>query len=302
MLHSRNQRLLGILAVASAATLWGTVGPVVQQYPKDAAFPFAMVRNLIAVAALWFMAQLQNQHSSYTRADLRGLIMGGVGTACFMPFYTLGFQNSGVAIAAILAVGSAPVFTGIIGRVAFGRVPARAWFFGTGVAVVGLVLLNAPSGDTHANIAGLGFALAAGLAYGFQATGMELLSARHSPVRSVAPIWTLATILQAPIAIGHDFTWLSEPKLFAGVVYGGVLTVALTFSMFTWGITRIGAPTAVTVGLLEPITAASLGILVLGETMTGLGYVGMVLVLCGLVVVSLPERTSPRSVLRALRP
>ena len=297
MVRSSNQRLLGILAIAAAATMWGTVGPIVQAYPHDAAFPYATARNVFGILTLWFMVSLHRQRTRYSRADIPGLLMGGVGTACFMPFYTLGFQRTGVAIAAIVAIGSAPLFTGVVGRVVFGRVPARPWFIGTALAVVGLVLLNAPSGDTKVNLLGIGFAMCAGIAYAFQASGMEMLSRRHSPVQSVAPIWTLATILQAPIAVGHDFSWLRDPMLFAGAVYGGVLTVAITFSMFTWGITHVGSATAVTVGLMEPITAAALGILVLGETVSTLGLAGIAVVLGGLVVVSLPERTSPRQVL-----
>lgn len=292
-----NHRLTGILAIGVAATMWGTVGPLVQAYPKDAAFPFASMRNLFGVLALWAMVALQRQRSSYTRQDLPGLLMGALGTACFMPLYTLGLQRAGVAIAAIVAVGSAPLFTGTLGRILFRHVPARAWFLGTGLAVVGLVLLNFPSGDTTVSVLGIGFALCAGLAYGLQANGMEMLSRRHSPMQSVAPIWTLATVLQAPITVGHDFSWLGKPLLLAGAVYGGVFTVALTFSMFAWGIQRVGSATAVTVGLMEPITAAALGILVLGETVSTLGLLGIAVVLAGLVVVALPDRTSPRAVL-----
>lgn len=288
---------MGILAVGSSAAMWGTVGPLVQAYPKDAAFPFASMRNLFGIVALWLMVSFMRRRTTYTRKDLRGLLLGGVGTAAFMPCYTMGFQRTGVAIAAIVAIGSAPVFTGIVGRIVLGRVPARPWFVGTGLAIVGIVLLNAPSGETSVNLVGIAFAIGAGVSYGFQATGMELLSQRHSPVQSVAPIWTLATVLQAPIAIGHDFSWLQQPILLAGALYGGIFTVAITFSLFTWGIQRVGSATAVTVGLMEPITAAALGVTVLGESIDPLGVVGIVVVLAGLVVVSLPERTSPRSVI-----
>ena len=291
------KRLQGILMVGLAATMWGTVGPVVQLYPEGTAFQFATMRNLFGILALWLMVAVQRRHSRYTRQDVLPILVGAVGTACFMPFYTLGFQRTGVAVASVLAIGAAPLFTGIVGRIAFGRAPGRQWFLGTGLAVAGLVGLNWPSGGTTVNGAGVLFALGAALSYAFQATGMELMSRRHSPVQSVAPIWTLATILQAPICIGRDFSFLGDPLLLAGTVYGGVLTVAITFSMFTYGMARIGSSTAVTVGLMEPITAAALGVLLLGEHLTALGYAGIVFVLAGLVVVSRPERMPARAIL-----
>lgn len=294
---AKNQRLLGILAVGTAASMWGTVGPVVQLYPEGTAFQYAAMRNLFGIAALWLMVALLKQRTKYTKQDVWPMLLGGVGTAAFMPFYTLGFQRAGVAIAAIVAIGSAPIFTGIVARVLFKRTPGKPWFIGTGLAVFGVALLNFPSGDSQVHIDGVLFATVCGLAYAFQATGMEMLGKRHHPVQSVAPIWTVGTILQAPIVFGKDFSFLSDPLLLAGTVYGGVFTVAITFSMFTWGIARVGSATAVTVGLMEPITAAALGVTLLGETIAPIGVIGIVSVLAGLVVVSRPDNTSPRSVL-----
>lgn len=294
---TKNQRVLGILSVGSAAAMWGTVGPVVQLYPEGTAFQYATMRNIFGVITLWLMVMMLKSRTRYTRQDFGPMLLGGVGTAAFMPFYTLGFQRAGVAVAAIVAIGSAPIFTGIVARILFKRTPGKPWFIGTGLAITGVVLLNLPSGDTTVNLAGVMFASVCGLAYALQATGMELLSRRHHPVQSVAPIWTLGTIIQAPIVFGRDFNFLADPLLLAGTIYGGVFTVAITFSMFTYGLSKIGAPTAVTVGLMEPITAAALGVTLLGETIAPLGYLGIAIVLAGLVVVSRPEDTSARAII-----
>ena len=277
--------------------MWGTVGPIVQLYPEGTAFQYAAMRNVFGILTLWLMVWFLKTKTRYTKQDIWPMLLGGAGTAAFMPFYTLGFQRAGVAVAAIVAIGSAPIFTGIVARILFKRTPGKPWFIGTGLAVAGVALLNAPTGETNVQLAGVMFATVCGLAYACQATGMEMLSRRHHPVQSVAPIWTVGTILQAPIVFGKDFSFLSEPLLLGGTIYGGVFTVAITFSMFTYGVAKIGSATAVTVGLMEPITAAALGVTLLGETITTLGVVGIGFVLAGLVVVSRPEGTSARSVL-----
>ena len=290
---TKNHRLTGILAVAAAATMWGTVGPVVQLFPEGTAFQYATMRNIFGVITLWLMVALSKDKRRYQKSDIFPVLVGGIGTAAFMPFYTLGFQRTGVAVASMLAIGAAPLFTGLLGRVAFGRRPERNWFIGTGLAVVGIAALNAPTEGTTVKVAGAVFALGAALSYTFQATGMEMATKRLSAVQCVAPIWTIGMLLQAPLVIGRDFSFLSDPILVAGVIYGGVFTVAISFSMFTWGVARVGAATAVTVGLMEPITTATLGVTVLGERLSTLAFVGIVFVLAGLVVVSRPGKTPP---------
>ena len=289
---TKNHRLAGILSVGAAATMWGTVGPVVQLFPEGTAFQYATLRNFFGVLVLWLMVAFSKNKQRYSREDLFPIFVGGLGTACFMPFYTLGFQRTGVAVASMLAIGAAPLFTGMLGRVAFGRKPERNWFYGTGLAVVGIALLNAPTGGTTVKVAGALFALGAAMSYTFQATGMEMMTKRLPAVQCVAPIWTVGMLLQAPITIGRDFSFVTDPLLLAGVIYGGVFTVAISFSMFTWGIARVGAATAVTVGLMEPITTAALGVTVLGEKLSALALVGIVFVLAGLVVVSRPGKTA----------
>jgi DME family drug/metabolite transporter len=47
----------------------------------------------------------------------------------------------------------------------------------------------------------------------------------------------------------------------------------------------VRASTASTLGLIEPVVAASLAVLVVGETLTAAGAAGAVLVLAGLLLV-----------------
>jgi DME family drug/metabolite transporter len=75
-----------------------------------------------------------------------------------------------------------------------------------------------------------------------------------------------------------------------GALYGGIVTVALAYAFFIYGIARIGAATAVTVGLMEPLTASILGVVLLGETVSAVGLIGSVLILSGLLVVSRPPK------------
>jgi DME family drug/metabolite transporter len=283
-------RALGISAVALGTIIWGTVGPVVRLFPEGTEFQYSLIRNLTGVSALWLFVLFSKDKRRYTKQDIVPILVGGIGATLFFPFFILAFQLTGVGVAAVVSIGVAPIFVGLIAWIALKQPPGKQWAIGTVIAVAGVVALNWPSGDNTVSFLGVAFAMAAAFGYSMQATGMGMISKRHTPFQSVAPMFTIGTILQAPLSYGRDFSFLQDPVLLLGVLYGGIVTVAVAYAFFIYGISRIGAATAVTVGLMEPLTASILGIVLLGETVSAIGIVGSALILAGLVVVSRPPK------------
>ena len=283
-------RALGISAVALGTIIWGTVGPVVRLFPEGTEFQYSLIRNLTGVSALWLFVLFSKDKRRYTKQDIVPILVGGIGATLFFPFFILAFQLTGVGVAAVVSIGVAPIFVGLIAWIALKQPPGKQWAIGTVIAVSGVVALNWPSGNNTVSFLGVAFAMAAAFGYSMQATGMGMISKRHTPFQSVAPMFTIGTILQAPLSYGRDFSFLQDPVLLLGVLYGGIVTVAVAYAFFIYGISRIGAATAVTVGLMEPLTASILGVLLLGETVSVVGLVGSVLILAGLVVVSRPPK------------
>lgn len=285
-----SNRSLGIAAVALGTILWGTVGPVVRLFPEDTEFQYSLVRNFTGTTALWLMVLFSKNKKRYTKQDIVPILVGGTGAALFFPLFILAFQLTGVGVASVVSIGVAPIFVGLIAWIALKQPPGRQWAYGTLIAVTGVVALNWPSGDNTVNVLGIGFALAAAFGYSMQATGMGMISKRHTPFQCVAPMFTIGALFQAPLSYGKDFSFLQDPVLLMGALYGGIVTVALAYAFFIYGIARIGAATAVTVGLMEPLTASILGVVLLGETVSIVGVIGSVLILFGLVVVSRPPK------------
>lgn len=286
-----NGRALGISAVALGTILWGTVGPVVRLFPEGTEFQYSLIRNLSGTAALWLMVLFSKNKKRYTKQDIIPILVSGTGAALFFPLFILSFQLTGVGVASVVSIGVAPIFVGLIAWIALKQPPGKQWLYGTLVAVAGVVALNWPSGDSTVNVLGIGFALAAAFGYSLQATGMGMISKRHTPFQCVAPMFTIGTLFQAPLSYGKDFTFLQNPVLLMGALYGGVVTVALAYAIFIFGIARIGAATAVTVGLMEPLTASILGVVLLNETVSAIGIVGSALILTGLVIVGRPPKS-----------
>jgi DME family drug/metabolite transporter len=87
--------------------------------------------------------------------------------------------------------------------------------------------------------------------------------------------WTLA-------AVGD----LAAPRVLALVLWLGPITAAAAYWFFVTGLRRITAATAGTLALVEPLVAAALAVLVLGERPSAPVAAGGILLLGGLVIVS----------------
>jgi DME family drug/metabolite transporter len=64
----------------------------------------------------------------------------------------------------------------------------------------------------------------------------------------------------------------------------GAVTVVVAYLLMGAALRHLPSSTAMTLGLAEPLTAATLGVAVLGETLTLLQLVGVLLVLGGIVI------------------
>jgi DME family drug/metabolite transporter len=70
----------------------------------------------------------------------------------------------------------------------------------------------------------------------------------------------------------------------------GVATIAVAYTLFTWGLERLTAATAATLTLAEPLTAGILGTALLGERLAPAAVAGLVVLAAGLVLLAWGSR------------
>ena len=80
---------------------------------------------------------------------------------------------------------------------------------------------------------------------------------------------------------------LLQPGGAALALYLGAIPTALAYLLFARGLARIGAGETATLTLAEPLTAAALGVIALGERPSAAAAAGAALVLSGLAVLAL---------------
>ena len=110
----------------------------------------------------------------------------------------------------------------------------------------------------------------------------------------MAALFGLGAVALAPLLLLLDAGPLTSAGGLALVLFLGVVPTAVAYVLFARGLRSLQASEAATITLLEPVTAAALGVFVLGERVSGAGALGATLVLGALVLLAArPPRRRP---------
>lgn len=268
---------LGVALVSAAALLWGTTGTA-QSLGASGLSPFWVGAAQLAVASLFFACLLLVTRKgrrqpllptpSQMGLGIGWLALASAGIAGYSISFYAGVKLAGVAVGTAVAIGSSPIWAGIIQALLLRTPLSTAWWLGTAVSVgggVAMVLSKGSSAASSLSWSGLLLCLLAGLAYASYALVNKRLVA-HAPTQVVNfYVFTGAACMAAPAA------WLlaGAPTMSASsllvVVYLGMVVSGLAYVLFSNGLRGISGPTGVTLTLIEPVAAFLLAVWIVGE-------------------------------------
>ncbi|WP_106246259.1 EamA family transporter [Nonomuraea fuscirosea] len=302
----------GPLAVVGASVLWGTAGTAGLLVTADSV-ALAAARLVIGGAALALLAG-----AGLRRAVSPALLLGAVAVAAYQLCFFAAVSRTGVAIGTVVAIGSGPVFTGLLSWLLHGRRPSGRWAAATTAAVCGCAALIAGGGiraDAQAGarsgaqagaeagaqvaaqggsqvMAGILFALLGGLLYAFYAvTAARAIGQGGESNAVMGVMFGGAAVIMLPVLMLSGTGWIASPGALAAVLYLGLGTTGLAYFLYGRGLRTTPVATAATLALAEPTVAALLGLVVLGERLAPVSIAGLVLLGLSLVAVAVPERT-----------
>ncbi|MEU9080506.1 DMT family transporter [Kitasatospora sp. NPDC048538] len=286
----------GVVPVLAAACLWGTVGPA-QLLAEAGVDPVALgaCRMLLGGAVLCAVAVRPAGLRTLWRRGARAWVLLSVAvTAVFQAAFLPAVDRTGAAVATAVAFGSVPAVAGLCARLVQGDRLGGPWWAGTGFAVAGIGLLLLPGSSGRTDLVGVLLAAVAGASFGVYIVAGKRLAAAGADAGAAAPVSVLgAGLLVAPwIAVAP--AGLGSVRALVLIGWLALATTAVGYLLFTRGAQRISAATTGTLSLAEPLLAALLGVLLLGERLGGWAALGTALLLGGLVVVSVPVRSRAR--------
>ena len=276
-----------ILFVVAAGILFGTAGTAQALGPSNAVpLVVGIVRIQVgAVALLLVMPRLGARRGRIPELWRRPpILVTALAAAAYQPLFFAAVSQVGVALGTLLAVGSEPVAAGVIGWLALRHRPSAGWIAATGIAVVGLALRSWGQLD-GGSATGLLLGLGAGIASAaYTVAAKHQLDRGATAVEVPAASFVLGGLLLVPLLVGQPTAWLAEPAGLCLVAYLGVATMAIANVLLTRGIHGLPPGPVATLMLTDPVVATVLGVVVLGEALSPVAGLGVVLVLAGLVL------------------
>lgn len=277
--------LTGLTAVAPAA--WGTTYLVTTEFlPADVPLLSGVIRVLPAGLLLLLISRKLPRGDWWWRSAVLGTLnIGAFNVLLFVAAYRI---PGGVA--AILTTAVQPL---LVAGVAYGllRTPPTRWRLGwgaAGVIGVGLIVLRGPvSFDLLGILAGL--AAAASMAVGV------VLTKRWGRPPSTGTLaftgWQLTTsgLLLTPVALlAEGLPPTPDVAALGGYAWLTIVGTAVAYALWFRGLGRLPVTAVSFLPLLSPVVAATLGWLVLGQSLTVLQGVGFLLALLAIAAAQLP--------------
>jgi len=300
-------------AIVLAALLWGTTGTAATLLPGDVS-PLATGAATMGVGGLLLALTAPRATVAVLRGGAsawRRILPGALAVAAYPLAFYSSMSLAGVAVGNVVALGTAPVFAALLERFVVtrgtGRPLDRRWALSAGAAVLGVVLLvgggaghgaadggaavAGPLGTTTGAdadlLAGIALGLLAGLAYAvYTDTAGRLMRDGHPSRGSMAAQFGVGALLLLPVLLLTGAPLLQSTASVGVAAYLALGPMFVAYLAFGRGLRTVTGSRATTVTLLEPVVATLLAVLVVGERLSPLGWLGVALVLAGVVAVA----------------
>ena len=286
-----NKKNLSILTVILAATLWGTTGTVQALIP-DYKEPLVVgaIRLYLAAICLFLISILfdKNLLSAIFKSPVLIAFSG-----LFMMLYNMTFFAavliSGVGVGTAITIGSAPIWAILFEFIVLKSTHGLNKLIGAILAVTGICVLMLFGDNTDWSNLGAFLALLSGLSYALYSLSTSRIVKELSHHNTAAWTFLIAAFLSTPVFIFFPSSWVFSHDAIYYLIFLGTFATGIAYSFFTFGLKYLTSSTAVTLSLVEPITAVILALIILGEFFSMSQYLSIMVIILGLYFTSKSE-------------
>ena len=276
--------------VLLAAVLWGTTGTATTLLPTSAQpLTIAAVRSAIGGFTLLLIMILMRK-INFRTWPWKETLVAAICMAFFQPLFFTSVRLTGIAIGTVVAIGSAPIFSGLIEWLFLKMRPSRSWVMATAMSVIGSSLLFLNKDALTVNPIGVTFSLIAGLGFAIYTIVTKSVLKKVEAIPAVAMTFSMSALMLMPFIFSFDNSWIIEPSSISILLYLGILTTSVAYILYLKGLHKVPSSSAVTLSLGEPLTAAILSVFWVGEVLSPVSWMGIMLLLGGILVLTLSGR------------
>jgi len=293
-----------VLLVLVAAGLWGTTG--------TAAFWLGTEVSPLAIGAATMgfggviLALTGGRRTVTTFHDRNArvwLVVGALGAIVYPLTFYWAMSLAGIAVGNVIALGLGPITVALLEWIVGRSRPHTVWWLSSGVAVVGVWLISSAEvelGEGRMGNLPLGVVLAtiAGVSYGaFTYAFGRLIDLGHSPRGVVGAVFGAGSPVLLFVVVWLGAGLFSSAQNISLVAYLVLGPMVLAYLAFSKALVMLRSSTVATVALMEPVIAALLAVLVIGEKLGPLAVLGGFLVVLAIVALGREsgERQKPNN-------
>ncbi|TQR20503.1 DMT family transporter [Psychrobacillus vulpis] len=282
--------------VLLGAILWGTTGTA-QTFLPENAHPFVISagRSMVGgFSLLIFMILLKK--IKFKSWPWKETIYAAICISLFQLLFFSSVRLTGVAIASVVAIGSAPVFSGLIEWVFLKLRPSKIWVISTLFAIVGCIFLFINKGEITINPIGIMYSLIAGIGFALFTLSSKSLLQKEETIPVIAMTFSVSALMLLPFFFLYDVSWLKDTGNMSIIFYLGLATTSVAYVLYGRGLHKIPSSSALTLSLAEPTTAALLGVFIVGEALSATSWIGVLLLLGSIVVLTIGSQKNKKIV------
>ena len=289
-----------IIALILASVLWGTTGTAASFLPDSVSSIAIGASTMTLGGVLLFLISARGAIAAVRDgATRRWLLIGAVGVFIYPLAFYSAMDEAGVAIGNVVALGSGPVFAALFEWIWERRGLSTRWLVSTIIAVVGIVLLSMGrhADESHAGNIPLGVALGllAGAAYAlYTYASTRAIATGHAGRSVMGGMFGMGALALTPVLLLTGAPILNSGLSVSIAAYLAIGPMFVAYLLFGFGLKKLRSSVATTITLIEPLVATLLAVLVVGEQLVALGWVGLALIFVGITV--LVTARQPRKV------
>ena len=294
-----NTMTQGVIAATLASAIWGGMY-VVSRVVLEVIPPITLVCIRMAVSGLFILGLLKVRRQNWRLPREiwgRVLAMGLIGNALSITAQFQGTHLAGAALGSLITTASPLVTVALSAAFGLEKIPLRAWI-GLGLGLLGVYALSASSGSSGTNLLGIAWLVLAAVSWGVLGLIGGQAVAKHDALLVTAwasAIACVTTALLIPWETSSNPIGPITPGVIAGIAYIGIVSTAIAFSAWVFGVSRAGSVLSGIAFFAQPVVGGLLGWALLGEELGGVFGLAAGLLFAGAMLARPNRRGNPKN-------
>lgn len=293
----------GLFYLIVAGTAWGTAGAAAalvfnasDMGPVGLSFWRCAGGFVLLFAVRMMRARRRSADAAagtLLRRRLPRIVATGVALAVFQTAYFAAVESTGLAVGTVVTMGAGPVLIAIGARFTMGERLGRGGVVAVAGALAGLMVLVLGGGGASVRPLGVGWGLLSAAAYATMTLLTRWWGRDGSADSSDTTVWSFAvvSVCLLPLAAVEGLVpHTADPaRMGLYLLYIVVIPTAVAYALYFAGAAVIRSATVSVITLLEPLSAAVIAVVLLGEELTVSTVLGTLLMLAAVTGLAVAE-------------